>query len=330
MNTGRAWLQARSPVWNAWLAQSRQPQRGLSIDDAQRRVDRYRAIARDLAAARTLLPQSRARSALESLYLETHASIDVSSRLNAARLLRLFRDEIPAAVARLRPMILWMALLMAISALAGWWMISTYPDLISLSASPRMISDVEHGKLWTDDLLNITPSSLLSVRIFSNNIVVSLMAFCVGIFFGLGSIYLVALNGLMLGALLAFTGQHGMDGELFKFISAHGPVELSVICIAGAAGTSLGNALIRPGSLTRRESFHQESRQAMRVLVACIALLIVCGLIEGFISPDPAFPLATRLIVGWLYWLLMLVFLSGKWLRRPISAAVDDSADRRR
>ncbi|HEX4377177.1 MAG TPA: stage II sporulation protein M [Steroidobacteraceae bacterium] len=315
--TASAWLKARTPIWNAWIAQSREPQRGLSIVDAQRRIDRYRAIARDLATARTLLPQSRARGALESLYLETHASIDVPSRLNTARLRQLFRDEIPAAVARLRPMILWMALLMAISALAGWWMISTFPDLISLSASPKMINDVEHGKLWTDDILNITPSSLLSVRIFSNNIVVSLMAFCVGVFFGLGSIYLVAVNGLMLGALLAFTRQHGLDGELFKFISAHGPVELSIICIAGAAGTSLGNALIRPGSLTRRDSFREESRHAVRVLIACAPLLIVCGLIEGFISPDPTFPLVTRLIVGWLYWLLMLVFLSGKWLRRP-------------
>jgi len=212
-------------------------------------------------------------------------------------------------------MILWLALLMAGATFAGWWMVSTYPELISLTASPKMIEDVEHGRLWTDDILNITPSSVLSVRIFSNNIAVSLFAFCVGILFGLGSFYLVAVNGLMLGALFAFTHQHGLDGELLKFISAHGPVELSVICIAGAAGASLGESLIRPGSLSRSESFQRESKYAIRVLIACGLLLIVCGVIEGFVSPNPMFPLAARVTIGLLYWLLMLIFLSGRWLR---------------
>ena len=103
--------------------------------------------------------------------------------------------------------------------------------------------------------------------------------------------------------------------EPFEFISAHGPVELSVICIAGAAGVSLGNSLIRPGSLTRRESFQRESHHAMRVLLACALLLIVCGLIEGFISPNPAFPLVSHVTIGVLWWIMMLIFLSGRWLR---------------
>jgi uncharacterized membrane protein SpoIIM required for sporulation len=312
-----AWFRSRNAVWNEWLQQSRQPQRGLTVPDAQRRIERYRAIARDLATARELLPDSRTRAALESLYLAAHANIDISARYGAARMLHLFRDDIPAAIARLRPMILWLALLLTASTFVGWWLVSRYPELISLSASPTMIDDVEHGRLWTDDILNITPSSVLSVRIFSNNIFVSLFAFCAGILFGLGSCYIVAMNGLMLGALFAFTHQHGMDGELLRFVSAHGPVELSVICIAGASGTALGESLIRPGSSTRRESFQRESKYAARVLLACALLLIFCGLIEGFISPDPGFPLASRLIIGLLYWFIMLSFLSGHLFRRP-------------
>jgi uncharacterized membrane protein SpoIIM required for sporulation len=310
-----AWLKSRSAVWSQWLAQTSQPQRGLKVEDAQRRVERYRAIARDLATARVLLPRSRATAALESLYVATHASIDVSPPFTRVRLLRLFRDEIPAEIRALRPIILWLALLMAVSIFTGWWLISKYPELVALVASPQMIDRVEHGHLWTEGLLNITPSSILSVRIFSNNIVVSLFAFCVGIFFGLGSFYIVATNGLMLGALLAFTHQHGIDGELLKFVLAHGPVELSVICIAGAAGTALGQALIRPGSLTRRESFQQASTRAARVLLACAVLLVGAGLFEGFVSPDPGMPLLTRAVVGLAYWFLMLLFLSGRLLR---------------
>jgi uncharacterized membrane protein SpoIIM required for sporulation len=321
MNSGAAasaWMKSRSKIWSEWLAQSQSHARQLDVDAAQRYIERYRALARDLATARRLLPGSRATAALEALYVAAHASIDRSSPHTRSTLLRLFRDDIPAIVLSLRPTILWLALLLSTSALAGWWLISTYPDLIVLIASEQMIDAVEHGRLWTEGMLNITPASILSVRILSNNIVVSLFAFCAGIFFGLGAFYIIAINGLMLGAMFAFTHQYGIDGELLKFALAHGPVELSVMCIAGAAGTALGESLIRPEAPTRRESFQRAASRVARVLLACALLLIGCGLIEGFISPNPRVSLPARAIIGGGYWLLMLAFLSGRlFVRRP-------------
>jgi uncharacterized membrane protein SpoIIM required for sporulation len=319
MNAGAAasaWMKSRSGIWSEWLAQSQARARDLDVEQAQRYIERYRALARDLATARRLLPGSRATAALEALYLAAHAGIDVSAPHTRAALLRLFRDDIPTIVVSLRATILWLGLLLSASAGAGWWLISTYPDLIALIASQQMIDAVEHGRLWTDGLLNISPSSILSVRILSNNIVVSLFAFCAGIFFGLGAFYITAINGLMLGAMFAFTHHFGIDGELLKFVLAHGPVELSVMCIAGAAGTALGESLIRPAAPTRRESFQQAASRVGRVLLACALLLIGCGLIEGFISPNPRVSLAVRAIIGIGYWLVMLLFLSGRLFAR--------------
>jgi uncharacterized membrane protein SpoIIM required for sporulation len=306
-----AWMKSRSTIWGEWLAQSPSGARHLDVPGAQRYIDRYRALARDLATARRLLPGSRAVAALEALYLGTHASIDRSAPNTRSTLLRLFREDIPAIVRSLRPTILWLGLLLFASTGAGWWMISTYPDLITLVASAKMIDGVEHGRLWTEGMLNIAPASIISVHILSNNIVVSLFAFCAGIFFGLGAFYIAAVNGLMLGAMFAFTHQFGLDGELLKFVLAHGPVELSVMCIAAAAGASLGEALIRPTAPTRRESFQQQASRVARVLLACALLLVGCGLIEGFISPNPAVPLAARAVIGAGYWLFMLLLLSG-------------------
>lgn len=319
-----AWMQARSRTWSEWLAAARvAPGKtagaGLDVSQAQRYVERYRALARDLATARQLLPGSRTTAALEALYLQAHADIDRAPRWSRATLLALLRDEIPSVVRALRPTILWIAALMIVSAAAGWWLVSTYPDLISLAASPQMIGDVEHGRLWTQDLLNVVPSSVLSIGILSNNIAVTLSVFCSGIFLGLGVCYLVALNGLMLGAAFAFTHQHNLAGALLKFVLAHGPVELSVICIAGAAGIALGESLLRPALPSRRESFERTARRVGRVLLACALLLVVCGFIEGFISPDPRVPLAVRAVIGLTYWCLMLLFLSGRllaWTRK--------------
>jgi uncharacterized membrane protein SpoIIM required for sporulation len=260
------------------------------------------------------------------MYVGAHAGIDRSERHTGASLLRLLRTDIPLIVASLRPTILWLGLLLFAAAAAGSWLVTVYPELIALVASPKMIDAVEHGRLWTEGMLNIAPASIVSVRILSNNIVVSLFAFCAGIFFGLGAFYIVAVNGLMLGALFAFTHQFGLDGELLKFTLAHGPVELSVICISAAAGTALGESLIRPSAPTRRESFQQAAGRVARVLVACALLLIGCGLIEGFVSPDPGVSLATRAIIGLGYWLLMLLWLGGRLFpRRPMRAAPQGS-----
>ncbi len=313
-DTAASWVRARAPVWNEWLRESQIPSGELTVDQAQRRIERYRALAQDLATARRLLPEARTTVALEALYLQAHVQIDQPPRHRAAMLLRLARDQIPATVRQLRPTILWIATLLVSSALAGWWLINTYPELISLVASARMIEAVEHGRLWTQDIFNIMPSSVESAHILSNNITVSLTVFCSGILLGLGVAYLVALNGLMLGALLAFTHQHGLGEALVGFVLAHGPVELSVICIAGAAGIALGESLLRPTVPTRRESFERAAHRMGPVLLACAVLLTGCAAIEGFVSPASGLPLAVRAVIGIGYWCLMLLLLDGRWL----------------
>jgi uncharacterized membrane protein SpoIIM required for sporulation len=117
----------------------------------------------------------------------------------------------------------------------------------------------------------------------------------------------------MLGAVFAFTAQHGLAGELFEFIFAHGCVEISVMCLSGAAGAAVGDALIRPDTARRADAFRQAALRSGILLFACALLLVGSGLIEGYVSPDPHFGLATRICIGVGYWLFMLALLRG-WL----------------
>jgi uncharacterized membrane protein SpoIIM required for sporulation len=166
-------------------------------------------------------------------------------------------------------------------------------------------------------LLNIVPSSVLSVQILANNIVVSLFAYCAGFLFGLGTLYILGLNGLMLGAAFAFVSQHGLGERLLSFILAHGCVELSVMCLSGAAGAAVGEALIRPGPAGRMESFREAALRSGKVLIACALLLVGAGVLEGYVSPNPRFTLWTRVALGVGYWLFMVALLSGWLFPRP-------------
>ncbi|HEY0686178.1 MAG TPA: stage II sporulation protein M [Steroidobacter sp.] len=309
----QAWLTSRVETWRQLTPQldALERSRDHSAAEALQAIELYRSLGRDLSIARRILPGSRVTKALERSYAKLHSIIYRKPHDWRARTLTLFREEIPEVVSELRPAIIWVTLLFALSAGAGWWLVSSYPELISLLASEQMINGVERGRLWTEGLLNVAPSSMLSLGILSNNIAVTLTAFCVGVFFGLGTFYIIATNGLMLGAIFAFTHQHGMAGELLKFVTAHGVVELSVICIAGAAGTMLGEALIRPTHPTRRESFQHAATKVSRLLLLCALLLIGCGFIEGYLSPDPDFPMTSRVIVGFGYGIVMVGALTG-------------------
>jgi uncharacterized membrane protein SpoIIM required for sporulation len=313
----QSWFLARAPQWQALNESLKglQYRRRASVDEALEALDGYQGLARDLATARRSLPGTGVTAALESLYASYHSLINRTPRNSRAGLLRLLRVEIPEIFVSLRAPISWVSLLFVLSIFAGWWLITAYPTLIGLIASEEMIGHVERGELWTKGMLNVAPSSLLSIQIFSNNVVVSFMAFCVGAFYGLGTFYMISLNGLLLGGLFAFTRQHGLDGELLNFVVAHGLVELSIICISGAAGMALGESLIRPVQGTRRESFELCAIRMIKLLGLCAVLLVGSGLIEGFVSPDPAFPLASRLVIGVCYWIVMLAALTGRLFR---------------
>jgi uncharacterized membrane protein SpoIIM required for sporulation len=312
----QSWLDRRVGEWQrlASLASRLMRGRASEVSEAIDMAQGYRGVARDLALARRVMPEGRTRSALESLYAELHASLHRPPHRWRSDLRRLLRDDVPGIMRGLRGHLTWVTLLFLVSAAAGAWLVNTYPELISLIASEEMIENVEDGKLWTDQLLNVVPSSVLSVGILANNITVTLFAFATGVFFGLGTFYLISINGLMLGAIFAFTAQHDLASRLFNFVIAHGLVELSVICIAGAAGVGLGEALVRPREQTRREAFQSASGRIGKLLVPCTLLLIGCGFIEGYISPDPRFPLTSRVVIGVGYWLIMIALLRGDLL----------------
>jgi uncharacterized membrane protein SpoIIM required for sporulation len=301
-----------------------------TVTDALATVDDYQRAARELGDARALAARNpdaardpeRALAAehLESVYADLHDVIHRPSRKWSRETLALFRDYLPTALGAMGLHVFAVTMLFIVAIVAGAWLVYTFPDLIALFASPELIATVERGELWTDGLLNVTPSAVLSVSILTNNIIVSFFAFAAGVFFGLGTFYIIGLNGMSLGAIFAFTGQHGLAGRLFDFVVAHGCVELSCICIAGAAGAYLGEALVRPRALTRAEAFRQAAHDSRYVMVAVTLLLVVCGFIEGYVSPDPEIPRWARVTIGVGYWLFMISFLRGNVFGRSRQA----------
>lgn len=306
----------------AWIADRQRPWRDLaaSLDelDSRTRTDAktvfaavrsYPETARDLATARRVAPNSALVRQLGQAYARLHRSLFRPPSNLRHDLARLLVHDAPAVAHELRYRIFGVAVGFLLAAGAGWWLVTSHPGLVYLFASEQMIEAVENGELWTDGLLNVMPSSVLAVSILTNNIAVALTAVCLGCVYGLGTVYIVALNGIMIGGAFAFAAQHQLAMRLLEFIVAHGFVELSIIFIASAIGFSIGEALARPAHRTRRQAFQRAAMRGTVLLAPCVLFLVAAGVIEGYVSPNPAIPVVAKLAIGLGAWLILLLAL---------------------
>jgi uncharacterized membrane protein SpoIIM required for sporulation len=313
----RRWLESRRGDWSrieSLLADAHPQVAGETA--TARMIEDYRALAHDLAVVRRELPGTDLVRRLEAWLRQLHLLLNRDYEPARERLLRLYRDEIPELFHRLRPTLSVVVLIFIGSAIAAWLLVYNFPELSALFASEGMIDNVERGQLWTDGIFNIVPSSVMSTGIIANNVTVALMSFLIGSLYGIGTLYMVILNGAMLGGVFALTARHGLAGALFRFIVAHGVVELSVIMLAATAGVRLGEALVRPGQRTRTEAFRAAVGDAGRLLAVVVPFLFLAGMIEGFVSPADIYGIPERMLVGALSGVLLWAVLSGKAWRR--------------
>jgi uncharacterized membrane protein SpoIIM required for sporulation len=167
-------------------------------------------------------------------------------------------------------------------------------------------SIMAHHHLWMK--ANTANHPVAANFIMANNITVAIYAFAGGMLLGIPAFLVEANNGIMLGTVGTMTGQYGLSEGFWSFVLPHGVIELSVIFMAGGAGIMIGDAILRPGRLRRREALVRAARHALQLTLGGAALLVVAGTIEGFFSPSDA-PDWSKYLVGLVTGILLYSYL---------------------
>ena len=128
-------------------------------------------------------------------------------------------------------------------------------------------------------------------RIAANNIYVSLLCFVSGIFLGIGPVYMLLRNGIMLGSFQYYFFSKGLGAASVLVIWIHGTLEISAIVMAGAAGLVLGHGLLFPKTYTRLQAFRNSAKDGTKIAVGIVPILIVAALFEGFVTRYTQMPL---------------------------------------
>jgi uncharacterized membrane protein SpoIIM required for sporulation len=241
----------------------------------------YRRTAADLAIAREEVRDQRLVNYLNHLVARAHGAIYRSESSGFSVFLDFFRYEFPAVFRKTFAYTLTAFLtfmLAAAFAFAVCFLDEGFADRIA----PGLKRDIVSHNNWTEQINNANP--LASTSIQTNNIKVTFLAFAGGVLAGLLTIWVLLQNGLLLGMVMGLSIRYRF-WEVPTFVAAHGVIELTAIFIAGGAGLMIGQALLMPGNLRRIDALVTNGLLAVKLVVGTIPMLLIAGLIEGFISP---------------------------------------------
>jgi uncharacterized membrane protein SpoIIM required for sporulation len=277
----------------------------------------YRQSAADLATVREDPASKQLAVYLNQLLGRAHNLIYMGRRANRRGIWTFYKDIYPVIFRQTFPDTFAAFVLFLAAAFAGMLMGIADSSFTRHFLGPGMVDTIERHEMWTHSIVTIKP--LASSAILTNNISVALSTFALGITAGIGTVWMMLLNGLMMGVVAVACWREGMSLPLWSFVAAHGVLELPAIFIAGGAGIGIAKGLLFPGSLPRRESLVRAGGRSVRLVLGTIPMLLVAGVVEGFVSPtDLPYPLKFLLAVA--LGTLLVLYL----LRRPSVEAAPD------
>ena len=238
-------------------------------------------------------------------------------------LLTFFRSTFPAGLYDLRRW--WVSTLVGsvvLMALVTAWTLA-HPELYTSQLSAEQIRayvDTDFAGYYSE-----FAHHEFATEVWVNNAWVAAQCIAFGAL-GLPAIYVLWQNVVGVGIVAALMVSHDRASLFFGLILPHGLLELTAVFVAGGAGLRLFWSWVDPGPLSRSASFARTGRQVVGIALGLVVVLLVSGVIEGFVTPS-GLPTAARIAIGLVAWGAFLVYVFVVGRRAHLAGATGDVAD---
>ncbi|MEA5533414.1 stage II sporulation protein M [Crocosphaera sp. XPORK-15E] len=308
MNIQR-WITRREPNWrrlDAILQKiEKRGLKSLPSSEIHELASLYRSVSADLARAKTQQVGATLIRELQKLTSRSYSQVYQGSRRQEWQAVaEFYLWGFPRVVQQTWGYIAISTGIFVLGALIAWWYAWQDPSFLSLIVPEELITMVrDEHQLWMGSILGVEP--VASSNIMINNIKVSFNAVAGGMTAGILTLYLIFYNGLLIGAIGALVGLNNLAYPFWAFVFPHGSLELPAIFLAGASGLLIARALLFPGQYRRVDALKYYGFQAAQLVFGIVPLLVIAGIIEGFISPNPLIPNPLKYLIG----MILLTFL---------------------
>ena len=192
--------------------------------------------------------------------------------------------------------------------------VQVFPQMIYTVIDPWQVRAVE--SMYSPDANDrLGPSRdaesdfLMFGYYIKNNTSIGFQTFAGGLVMGLGTLFYLIYNGLVIGATAGHLTGLGYIETFWGFVSGHSAPELTAIMLSGAAGLMLGWALIAPGNLSRVRALQEAGTIAVKIIYGAALLFLLAAFVEAFWSSMSWIEPVIKYTVGIIFWIMLWAYL---------------------
>ena len=272
---------------------------------------RYRRLCQSLALAADRRYSPALVDRLNELALRGHHALYRNRGRQGQRVAEFMLGGFPALVRQEWRLVAGAAALFFGPLLALIGVLQVYPEFVYYLLSPEQIASFHEMYDPASRRLGMREADT-NVVMFGfyiwNNVRIGFQTFAGGLAFGVGSIWFLGANGVIIGAVAGYLTQVGYTQTFWSFVAGHSSPELLAIVVSGAAGLRLGMALIAPGGLSRKSALVAAAKPAVRLMYGAALMFMFAAFVEAFWSPMTEVPFDVKIGVGLGGWALALAY----------------------
>ena len=254
--------------------------------DPDEMAQQFTELVNDLGYSKTFYPHSKVTQYLNDLASRIYLGIYKNKREETSRIGRFFKTELPLTVRKHHREILYAFLIFV-----GFAIMAAFSSAHDETFVRGVLGD-GYVEMTEENIAKGDPFGVYrhtkAVNMFAyialNNIYISFQVFVWGLFLGLGSVYELFTNGVMVGSFQYYFFAKHMGWSSVLVIWIHGTLEISAIILSGAAGLIVGNSILFPGSHKRLHSLMQGAKDGLKIMIALVPILLVAAFLEGFVT----------------------------------------------
>ncbi|MDJ0918882.1 MAG: stage II sporulation protein M [Woeseiaceae bacterium] len=274
----------------------------------------YRKICHHLALARTRQYSAALQERLHNLALEGHQYLYKNRTSMFLSFARFFVRDFPAAMRRHGRYLFWSCLAFFGVGFVTAWVVQVKPEFIYMLMDPTQVARMESMYEPGNEAIGRERGSDSDIMMFGfyiyNNISIGFRTFAGGLVFGIGSLFFLVFNGLVIGGIASHLTAAGMSSTFWPFVSGHSSFELIAIVIFGAVGLAIGRQMIAPGRKTRWGAVADQARDSLPLIYGGTTMLLIAAFVEAFWSSTTWPPNSFKYIVGISLWVLHILYFT--------------------
>lgn len=252
----------------------------------------FTELVNDLGYAKTFYPNSRVTAYLNKLAARIYLGIYRNKKEDSSRIVRFWKTELPLTIRKYHRELLYSFSIFLLFAILAAFSAAHEEDFVRGVLGDGYVEMTEEN-IARGDPFGVYKNGnqfLMFLEIARNNIQVSFMMFVTGFFAGLGTLYMLFQNGVMLGAFQYYFFAKGLGWASVLVIWIHGTLEISAIIIAGAAGFVIGKSLLFPGTYSRLVSLRRGAKDGLKIMIGLIPVFMLAAFFEGFVTRYSTMP----------------------------------------